>query len=203
MLSICYTKETPIKGKRALRIKAQTNRTFIRCDILSPLIILLTCGLRPHRMKRFARSGKSLSHKAFCLTVLLCLLDRKISFGYVLPAFLKGFEMVKIWGKAHLLSVLLIRALVPELRVICVALPSGKWNNIFKPKTLCDKLFPRQTNLFIRCGRSPQVRGIIKGERMSQRIKVRLVCAFIRKTLFPLIGVSLVRFFSLKKRNEQ
>jgi hypothetical protein len=38
---------------------------------------------------------------------------------------------------------------------------------------------------------------------MSQRIKVRLVCAFIRKTLFPLIGVSLVRFFSPWKRNEQ
>ena len=50
---------------------------------------------------------------------------------------------------------------------------------------------------------SRQVRGIFKGERMSQGWKMRLSAFFRTRPLFPLNGVSLVRFFPLVERNER
>ena len=68
------TKETPFKGKRGLVPKNAGNRIFQPCDILSPLKIPLTCGLRPRRMSQFVRRKKALSHKVFGLIILLRLL---------------------------------------------------------------------------------------------------------------------------------
>ena len=49
---------------------------------------------------------------------------------------------------------------------------------------------------------STQERGVHRGERMLKFRKMRHVRFFLNETLFPLCGVSLVRFLPTRARNE-
>ena len=63
--------------------------------------------------------------------------------------------------------------------------PTSKSSNIIKQKALCDKASLPSGNRNIRCGRSPQVSGVHRGERMSKQNQMRLAVFVFARPSFP------------------